>query len=477
MLYYDLLLVCCYSLLQAGVSTFISVVLALPLVHFFALYTFWGKEFFVSFVTFFCIIPTKICALSVKLFYDVDGLPGIISAHVLLNVPFACYLLYTAYQKIDWLTMWAAADLGASPWYQYKDTILAQIKPALVVTSLTIFLLCFSSFSIPRMLGTRFYHYTPDVMLFFANKLGDKAGIRGYFFLRLLIVVPLGLLYKNILHMDTYRQSTHVPYTKKSVTFNPYLHGVKWIGYIVFMLCILGGPFIALLLHALRHGVVSFLYNSIQLHIDPLLKISVGTVIQHSLVIAVVSSVGSVILGGMLASLQLLVSNNYLRIAMHVLGVLPFILGNVVSGMFCVGGGMAFACSLYPVIIISHIVLHYPFVYRFISIQLHAYPVELNQLAQSVGALPYQIFRTILLPFVRNVLSKAWCIAFGLSLVEVGAGAVVADGIPITIPLAMRLYYAHGQVDGVLGLSFILLIMVCTASYFMERIYGHYYLS
>ena len=467
MSYYDLLLVCYYSLLQAGISTFISVFLALPIVHFFALYTFWGKKFFLSFVLFFCIIPTKVCALSVKLFYGMNGLPGIISAHILLNVPFACYLLYTAYQKIDWLSMWAAADLGASSWYQYKDTILVQIKPALVVTSLNIFLLCFSSFSIPRMLGTHFYHYTPDVMLFFANKLGDKAAIRSYFFLRLLIVVPLGLLYKNILHTNAYRKSVHISYAKKPVVFNPYLHGIKWIGYALFILYILGGPLIALSLHALRHGVASFLYNSIQLHIDPLLKNSVGMIIQHSLIIAVVSSIGSIILGGTLASLQLLVSNNYLRAVMHLLGVLPFMLGNVVSGMFCAEGGMAFACSPYTVIIISHIILHYPFVYRFIIIQLNAYPAQLNQLAQSVGALPYQIFRTILLPFVRNALNKAWCIAFGLSLVEVGAGAVVADGMPITIPLAMRLYYAHGQIDGVLGLSFILFIMVCAVSYFM----------
>jgi len=473
MSYYDLLLVCCYSLLQAGVSTFISVVLALPLVHFFAQYTFWGKEFFLSLIAFFCIIPTKVCALSVKLFYEMNGLPGIISAHVLLNVPFASYLLYAAYQKIDWSTMWVAADLGAPLWRQYKDTVLAQIKPALVVTSLTIFLLCFSSFSIPRMLGTHLYHYTPDVMLFFANKLGDEAAIRCYFFLRLLIVVPLGLLYKNTLHTDICRKSTHVSYTKKPVAFNIHLHGIKWIGYALFMLCILGGPLVALVLHALRHGVASFLYNSVQLHVDPLLKNSIGMVVQHSFVIAVVSSIGSVVLGGTLAGLQLLVSNNYLRAVMHMLGVLPFIFGNVVSAMFC--SEVAFASSPHTVIIISHIMLHYPFVYRFIIIQLYAYPVQLNQLAQSVGALPYQIFRTILLPFARNALSKAWCIAFGLSLVEVGAGAVVADGIPITIPLAMRLYYTHGQIDGVVGLSFILLIMVGAASYFMGKISDHYY--
>ena len=471
MSYDELLLVCCYSLLQAGISTIISVALALPLAHFFAQYTFWGKKFFLSLLLFFCIMPTKLCALSVKLFYGLHGLPGIVTAHVLLNLPFACYLLYTAYQKIDWLTVWAAADLGASFRQQYKDVILPQIKPALLLTSLTIFLLCFSSFSIPRMLGTHYYHYTPDVLLFFANKLGDDQAVRWCFFLRLLVMIPLGLLYNYLLHTKAYAPTTHVSHTKKPIVFNVYCHGLKWLSYAVFILCILGGPLMALFVDALRHDVPSFLYNSFW-SIDPLLKISISSVLRHSLAIAIVSSVGSLVLGSILAGFQLFVPSHYTRIIMHAVAILPLLVGNVASGMFCAEGKMIATDAPYTAIIISHLILHYPFVYRFIIMQLYAYPTQLTQLAQSSGALPHQVFRTILLPFVRNALSKAWSIAFGLSLIEVGAGAVVADNMPLTIPLAMRLYYAHGRLDGFLGLSFILLMMICTVSY-VVGMYGH----
>ena len=468
----DLLLACCYSLLQAGISTIISVSLALPLAHFFAQYTFPGKKFFLPLLAFFCIMPTKLSALSVKLFYGLHGLPGIISAHVLLNLPFACYLLYIAYQKIDWLTVWAAADLGASWWQQYKDIILVQIKPALLLTSLTIFLLCFSSFSIPRMLGTHSYHYTPDVLLFFANKLGDDQAVRWCFFLRLLVMIPLGLLYNYLLHTKAYAPTTHVPHTKKPIVFNVYCHGLKWLGYAVFILCILGGPLMALFVDALRHDVPSFLYNSFW-SIDPLLKISISSVLWHSIAIAIVSSVGSLVLGSMLASFQLFVPPRYTRIIIHTVAVLPLLVGNIATGIFSGAGKMIFTNTPYTAIIISHLILHYPFVYRFIVMQLYAYPTQLTQLAQSSGALPHQVFRTILLPFVRNALTKAWSIAFGLSLIEVGAGAVVADNMPLTIPLAMRLYYDHGRLDGFLGLSFILLMMVCTVSY-VVGIYGHH---
>jgi len=423
---------------------------------------------------FFCIMPTKLCALSVKLFYGLQGLPGIISAHVLLNLPFACYLLYTAYQKIDWLTVWAAADLGASCWQQYKDIILAQIKPALLLTSLTIFLLCFSSFSIPRMLGTHSYHYTPDVLLFFANRLGDEGTVRWCFFLRLLVMIPLGLLYNYLLHTKAYAPTTHASHTKNPIIFNFCFRRSKWLGYVVFILCILGGPLMALFVDALRHDVPSFLYNSFW-SIDPLLKISISSVLRHSFVIAIVSSVGSLALGSMLAGFQLFVPHSYVCRVMHALAVLPFIVGNVASGMFCAEGKMIAADAPYTAIIISHLILHYPFVYRFIVMQLYAYPRQLTQLAQSSGALPYQVFRTILLPFVRTALGKAWTIAFGLSLIEVGASAVVADNMPLTIPLAMRLYYAHGRLDGFLGLSFILLMMVCTVSYVVGMYGQHCY--
>ena len=149
---------------------------------------FGANVFFFFWPLFFCIMPTKVCALSIQLFYGWDGLLGIISAHLLLNVPFAFFLLHVAYQKIDWLTMWVAADLGASFWRQYKDAILVQMKPALLATSLLIFLLCFSSFSIPRIFAQLYCHYTPDVMMFKACQLGDMGFVGWYFLLRLAII-------------------------------------------------------------------------------------------------------------------------------------------------------------------------------------------------------------------------------------------------------------------------------------------------
>ncbi|MGB8366779.1 MAG: hypothetical protein WCD44_00315, partial [Candidatus Babeliales bacterium] len=255
MIYYDLFLAWCYTILQAGISTIFSIILALPLVHFLSQYTFWGKKFLFSLLAFFCIMPTKLCALSIKLFYGLQGFPAIISAHVLLNFPFAFYLLHTAYQKIDWLIVWAAADLGASPRQQYKDGLIPQLKPALILTSLTIFLLCFSSFSIPQMLGTHIYHYTPDVLLFYNN---GKSIAWICFLLRLLVMIPLGILYHYLLDTRPYTSPAHVRYKKTVLVFN--FRKVKWSCYLFIIIFLLIGPLISLLINAMQHDTFNYLY-------------------------------------------------------------------------------------------------------------------------------------------------------------------------------------------------------------------------
>ena len=70
---------------------------------------------------------------------------------------------------------------------------------------------------------------------------------------------------------------------------------------------------------------------------------------------------------------------------------------------------------------------------------------------------------------MRTTLYAASSVAFGLSLVEVGAGAAIAGNVPLTMPLAMRLYYTHGRLDGLLGVSLILFFLVGVTSYFFQK--------
>lgn len=89
-----------FSFAQAAVSTFFSIALALPLAHFFNRFTLFGKKFFLACAALLCIMPTKLIALSVSMFYGIDGFFAILFAHLLLNLPFSFYVLNLAYQNL-----------------------------------------------------------------------------------------------------------------------------------------------------------------------------------------------------------------------------------------------------------------------------------------------------------------------------------------------------------------------------------------
>ena len=111
------------SFLQAVFSTGFSLCLALPLASFLYTYDFYGKRLFFVGASLWFILPTTLVAIIVVDCFGLCGFLGIIVAHVLLNMPFATYLLYLSYQKIDMAILWAAKQLGATCWHYYIDII------------------------------------------------------------------------------------------------------------------------------------------------------------------------------------------------------------------------------------------------------------------------------------------------------------------------------------------------------------------
>ena len=174
---------------------------------------------------------------------------------------------------------------------------------------------------------------------------------------------------------------------------------MAWLSFFLYFVYFVG-PLLCCFYSHFRHNVPYFLYHSMQLHVDPLLHISVAQVVWQSVVIALISSIGSMIIACLLVSLQLVSSTILVRSLVQSVVLFPYIFGNVVSGMLCVKGATMFSYSSYSAIIVSHLLLHYPFVYRFILMQWYAYPFQLNKLARSLGASSLQIFYTVTASFL-----------------------------------------------------------------------------
>jgi len=456
-----------YTVLQALLSTTISIVLALPLAHFLYRFDMMGKKYFLALLPLLCIMPCKLAALGTLLSFNLTGLPGILLAHCALNIPFALYLLLATYNTFDSTWEKSAQQLGASNWQTYKTIYLPFLKPTIQSSAIIIFLLCFSSFSIPLLLGTHEYHLTPDIKISQLYTTDNAWTATLYFLMRLAIIMPLCITYMNTTARwaNTWRDSQQ----RTTETYNPWLHGYHWLLYCVAPLIIILTPFTALLYAIYKENVFSFFKKIIVGNNDLLLNVPIHTPIINSILLGAVSGIGSVILGFIFYKLLYVIQHAHVKKALAIVISFSFIIGSVGCGIIASWFIRSSIFSAFTIAAACHMLLNFPFAYRVIKTQMIGWQPEWELLASNFGATRAYRLKTLDWPFLRSSLYQAFCITFGLSLTEVGAGSIFGNTTGITIPMAIHMYREHNFMPGVMGLSLLLLLCVFLLAYAINR--------
>jgi ABC-type Fe3+ transport system permease subunit len=317
------------------------------------------------------------------------------------------------------------------------------------------------------LLGTAWYHSTPDLLMSDLYNAGntDQAFVVGL--LRLMVCVPLILLLSAGMG-----SSPAMDHRIRRCECEPYRlreHGVWWLLYGLFVACLTVVPLVTLLISSCTAPVGRFLCGVACGGVDVTLTIPVRVVIGNSLVLALVSSIFTVVIAGVLNFFARRVQGKVSARLMVIITVLPFLLGSVGIGMLFAWFSCGKAVSAFMIGALCHLVLNYPFAYRVISAQFELYHPDMMRSAQSMGASSWHAVRTVLLPFARSSFVAAFVVAFGLSLTEVGAGSVLQGTMGMTMPMAIHAYRKAGQQDAVLGLSMILMLLVLGVSLFLSR--------
>ena len=450
-----------FSILQAIVSTFFSIVLALPIAHFFYRYNFSGKYLIIALASMLCIMPTKLVALCVTLFFGASGFTGIVLAHLMLNVSFTLYIINSTYEKIDTTLVWLAADSGATGWQCYKDIIFPLLRPTVISIALLLFLLHFASFSIPLILGGALHHNTPEIMMYNMHSQGNSFWMFLFWLVRLVVIVPLFFAH-NRYAAQKVKASSVVLDTPKP-RYSPFKNNIWWLVYGIFLAILIIGPLVSLLISACNTYVLQYFISLFSF--DQTLGVPVSRVILNSVFLAIVSGIGSVIVGFVMGVFEFKLRGKVGKSIISFLTVATFFIGSVGVGILFAYASYGKYVSSFAIGALCHMILNYPFAYRIIRAQMVLYHPDLHKSAQALGATVSKAFLTVTVPFVLPALFRAFCICFGLSLTEVGAGTVLQGKIGLTMPMAIRMYRKAGQQHAVIGLSLILLALVLSVSY------------
>ena len=153
-----------FTLLQAGLSTILSLALGLPLARALARQSaFPGRALLLRLLNLPLALPAIVVIIGIIEVYgargwlgglfDIYGLQGILLAHVFFNVPLAARLILSDLERIPAESWKLSAQLGLGATAIWRLVEWPAVRSGLAGAALLIFLLCASSFAVVLTLG------------------------------------------------------------------------------------------------------------------------------------------------------------------------------------------------------------------------------------------------------------------------------------------------------------------------------------
>ena len=162
-----------FTILQATLSTVLSVGLALPVARALARRTDWaGRRLLLGLFGLPLVMPVIVAVFGLAAIYGQNGafndllawsglsrqqmlygLGGILIAHVFFNLPLSARLLLLAWQEIPGESWRLAGQLGMSSWQIFRLIEWPRLREVLPGVVVLVFLLCFTSFAVVLTLG------------------------------------------------------------------------------------------------------------------------------------------------------------------------------------------------------------------------------------------------------------------------------------------------------------------------------------
>jgi thiamine transport system permease protein len=162
-----------FTLLQAGLSTLLSILGGVAVARAFAREAaFPGRRALLALMSLPIVLPSLVAVFGIVSIYgrngalafvlnlfgiearpDIYGLGGVVLAHVFFNLPLAVRLLLPGWQSIPVETWRLAAQLGMPGWARFRLIELPMLRRYMPQAAAAIFLLCVGSFAIVLALG------------------------------------------------------------------------------------------------------------------------------------------------------------------------------------------------------------------------------------------------------------------------------------------------------------------------------------
>ena len=509
-----------FSAWQAGLSTVLTLLLALPAAYVFARYEFPGKELLRAIATVPFVMPVVVVAAAFTALLGSRGvvnaalqsllglaqppiriertLTMIMLAHVFYNYTVVLRIVGGFWSTLDTRLEQAATVLGASRVRAFREITLPLLLPAIGAAALLIFIFTFSSFGVVLLLGGPSFA-TVEVEIYRQTAQFLKLDVAA----ALSLVQMLATLLMTLVYTRLQARGA-VPLELRARTANT-RPARSWRARVLvvatngMLLLLLGAPLVALALRSASDadGQPTLAYYALlnQNRTGSAFFVPPLTAIRNSLLFALAAMLLALLVGVPAAYLlaqqgtkderrktNASIAPFVLRPSSFVLRLLdPLFMLPLGTSAVTLGLGYILALGRPPLRLIGspllipivHALLAFPFVVRSLLPALRGLDPRLREAARALGANPLRLLREIDLPLLFPALLVGAVFAFTVSLGEFGATLLVYPPDYPTVPVVIARFLGqpgaanYGQA---LALSTILMLVTGTSFVLLERV-------
>jgi thiamine transport system permease protein len=435
-----------FTFYQATLSTLLTLLLGLPSAYLFARYDFRGKSLLRALTAVPFMLPTVVVASSFNAIVGPRGLfsflfplsqdsfllqPSpfilILIAHVFYNTTIIIRVVGNALSSLDPKLEAAARSLGADSFRVWWHVTFPLLRPALLASSLLVFLFDFTSFGVVLLLGGAQFATLEVEIYLRVLRLPNLHLAALLSVIQLLCTILFSVLYSHFASRSTIQTAPRSAESNlrklKTLREKIYVTAFVFLLTSFFLLPLSALPIRSLFrVEADRGQRGEVQYGFTTDYYSELFVNRRGSVFYVPPIQATVNSLG------------------YAAATV----ILSLLLG--FPAAFALARPTRLERILDPLIMLplgSSTVIALPFVIRVLQPAIASIPQRLRQAASSLGASPWNVWKNIDLPILRRATLAAATFAFTISLGEFGATLLISRPEYPTIPVAIERFLSQ----------------------------------
>lgn len=458
-----------FTFYQAALSTLLTLLLGLPAAYLFARYDFRGKSMLRALTAVPFMLPTVVVAAGFSAllgprglihslfpesnFQFIGTLTAILIAHVFYNTTIVIRMVSNALSSLDPRLEAAARSLGADPMRVWRHVTLPLLRPALLASSLLVFLFDFTSFGVILLLGGSQFSTLEVEIYLRVLRLPNLSLAALLSIIQLACTLLISLLYSRVVSRSTIqtapRSARSTIRRARSLPEKLFVIVLPLLLTAFFLLPLSALPFRSLFrIEADRGQRGDVQYGFTTDYYSELFVNRRGSVFYVPPIQATANSlgyagatVGLSLLLGFPAALALARPTRLEKI-LDPLIILPLGSSAVMLGLGFIISYGAWLSSPW-LVPFAHTLVALPFVIRSLQPAIASIPERIREAAATLGASPLEVWRNIDLPILRRAALTAGVFAFTVSLGEFGATLLISRPEYPTLPVAIERFLSQ----------------------------------